>query len=109
MESLQVDEQKMLAKVKLIFNKLNENKKLQDLAIDNGLDIRNKVELTDSAMENIIISIISMLLAKECGDPEYDDVVRKGLEHRSGKVNLINKRKNQAIQLFTRYKKELQQ
>lgn len=106
---IKIDEQKMLEKIKTVLGKLNENKKLQDLAIDNGLDVKNKLELTESTKENVAVSILTLLIAKELQDPDYSRLVRVGLEKRETKTALINKYKNQAIQLITRYRKENQE
>lgn len=103
---IQFDEAKMLEKVKAILSKLDQNKQLQDLAMDNGLDVRNKLELTDSAKENVAVSVLTLLIAQELKDPEYARLVRVGLDKRETKTAIINKYKNQAIQLITKYRNQ---
>jgi len=103
---IQFDEAKMLEKVKSVLERLDQNKQLQDLAMDNGLDVRNKLELTDSTKENVAVSVLTLLIAKESNDPEYTRLVRVGLDKRETKTAIINKYKNQAIQLITKYRNE---
>ncbi len=92
------DEQ-IFAHVQTIINKLDETQKLQQLARDNGLDIKNSFDLTDETKEKYGVSAVALLLAKRAGDPKYDLLVRTGLQKRSLKVDLINSYKEEAKQL----------
>ena len=66
------------------FAKFEQNRKLQDMALANGIDIKNAVRLTDEQKEAL--------------------AVKAGLEHRSLKAEIINDWKDQAIQLINKGK-----
>lgn len=93
------DEQ-IFAHVQTIVNKLDETQKLQQLARDNGLDVKNSFDLTDETKEKYAVSAVALLLAKRSGDPKYGLLVRTGLQKRSLKVDLINSYKEEAKQLI---------
>lgn len=83
---------------------LNKQKELQRLASENGLDIKNAVQLTAESIDNYIVAVISLLLAKTSGDKRYNTLVQAGVQKRSVKTEIINNYKNQAIQLINLYK-----
>lgn len=83
---------------------LNKQKELQRLASENGLDIKNAVQLTAESIDNYIVAVISLVLAKTSGDKRYDTLVQAGVQKRSVKTEIINNYKNQAIQLINLYK-----
>lgn len=88
---------------KLMTN-LKKNEELQTLAKQNGLDIKNTIDFTDSTIENISVSIVALLLAKRENDPKYKQLVDYGMQKRSLKTDLINTYKNQAIQFINMWK-----
>ena len=59
---------------KLMTN-LKKNEELQALAKQNGLDVKNTIDFTDSTIENISVSIVALLLAKRENDPKYKQLV----------------------------------
>lgn len=98
----------IIEKVGQIMTKLHENQKLQDLAASNGLDVKNTIHLTEETTNNIAVAVVSLMLAKQSGDPDYQALVRAGMNHRKIKTELINKYKNQANQIIDSYKMSLQ-
>lgn len=90
-----------------VMKKLHENQKLQELAAANGLDVKNTLHLTEDNVNNIAVSIASLMLAKQADDPRYRDLVRTGMSKRQLKTELINKYKDQANQIITAYKMRL--
>ena len=94
-------------KVSTLMKKLKQNQELQQLADDNGLDVKNTVKLTDDNIKNVAVSVISLLLSKRDGDDRYNKLVHTGVEKRSLKTEIINTYKNQAIQLLDRYNNDL--
>lgn len=88
---------------KLMTN-LKKNEELQALAKQNGLDVKNTIDFTDSTIENISVSIVALLLAKRENDPKYKQLVDYGMQKRSLKTDLINTYKNQAIQFINVWK-----
>lgn len=96
----------IFSKVKELMNKLKSNQQLQKLAETNGLDVKNSIKLTDDSINNVAISVISLLLAKRADDVRYKKLVHTGIQKRSLKAEIINTYKNQANQLIERYKNE---
>lgn len=94
----------IFSKVGELMTQLEKNQRLQELATSNGLDIKNTIKLTDENVENVAVSVISLLLAKRSNDPRYKTLVQAGLQKRTVKADIINSYKNQAIQVIKRYK-----
>lgn len=90
----------IFSKVQELLSKLEENQQLQKLAKENGLPVKNGVDLTEDTMNNIAVSVVSLLLAKQSGDPDYKRLVQTGVQKRSLKTELVNRYKNQANQLI---------
>lgn len=99
-----MDNELIFSKVEALLDKLDENQKLQKLAKDNGLDVKNGIDLTEDTYNNIAVSVVSLLLAKQAGDSDYKRLVQSGIQKRSLKIGLINKYKNQANQLLSECK-----
>lgn len=104
--NIQQDDE-IFEKVSQLMKKLKQNQELQQLADDNGLDVKNTVKLTDDNIRNVAVSVISLLLSKRDGDNRYNQLVHTGIEKRSLKTEIINTYKNQAIQLLDRYDNDL--
>lgn len=99
-----ISDDDIFSKVNELMTKLKSNQQLQEIAEKNGLQVKNSVKLTDDTIENVAVSVISLLLAKRDNDPRYRNLVRMGMEKRSLKTEIINTYKNQANQLIERYK-----
>lgn len=99
-----ISDEEIFSKVGELLNKLKSNQQLQELAEKNGLEVKNTVKLTDDAINNVAISVVSLLLAKRENDPRYQKLVNTGIQKRSLKTEIINTYKNQANQLIERYK-----
>lgn len=84
------------------FAKYDQNRKLQDMALANGLDIKNSVRLTDDQREALAVAQVALMLAKREDDPRYAILSKTGLEHRSLRTELINRYKDEAIQLINK-------
>ena len=95
-----MDNEVIFSKVQELLSKLEENQQLQKLAKENGLPVKNGVDLTEDTMTNIAVSVVSLLLAKQSGDPDYKRLVQTGVQKRSLKTELVNRYKNQANQLI---------
>lgn len=94
----------IFSKVGQLMSQLHRNQQLQELAEKNGLDVKNSVKLTDDTIDNVAISVVSLLLAKRENDPRYQRLVNTGIQKRSLKTEIINAYKTQANQLINRYK-----
>ena len=99
-----ISDEVIFYKVGELLNKLKSNQQLQELAEKNGLEVKNTAKLTDDAINNVAISVVSLLLAKRENDPRYRKLVNTGIQKRSLKTEIINTYKNQANQLIERYK-----
>lgn len=97
------------SKVGEIMINLKQNQKLQDLAKNNGLDVKNTIQFTDETAKNIAVSVVALMLAKRANDPDYQALVRAGMSHRKIRVDLINKFKDQANQLIDRYENSVRE
>ena len=95
-----MDNEVIFSKVQELLSKLEENQQLQKLVKENGLPVKNGVDLTEDTMNNIAVSVVSLLLAKQSGDPDYKRLVQTGVQKRSLKTELVNRYKNQANQLI---------
>lgn len=102
-----ISDEVIFSKVGELLNKLKSNQQLQELAEKNGLEVKNTVKLTDDAINNVAISVVSLLLAKRENDPRYRKLVNAGIQKRSLKTEIINTYKNQANQLIERYKSSI--
>ena len=97
----------IFSKVGELMERLTKNQKLQSLAEKNGLDVKNSIKLTDDSINNVAISVISLLLAKRNNDERYKTLVNTGIQKRTLKTEIINDYKAQSIQLINRYKNNL--
>lgn len=102
-----ISDEVIFSKVGELLNKLKSNQQLQELAEKNGLEVKNTVKLTDDTINNVAISVVSLLLAKRENDPRYRKLVNAGIQKRSLKTEIINTYKNQANQLIERYKSSI--
>lgn len=99
----------IIGKVGEIMTNLERNRKLQELAKNNGLDVKNTIQFTEDTINNIAVAVVSLYLAKRTGDPDYPALVRAGMQHRKLKSDVINKYKDQANQLIDRYKTSIRE
>lgn len=97
----------IIEKIGEVMKRLHENQKLQELAVANGLDVKNTIHLTEDNVNNIAVSIAALMLAKQSSDPDYQALVRTGMSKRQLKTELINKYKDQANQIINAYKMRL--
>ena len=97
------DEQ-IIMRVSDIFSQMEANERLQKLATDNGLDVKNNVTLTEEAKNNLAVTIVSLLLAKRDNDVRYTALTKLGLQKRSIKTAIVNDYKDRAIALVDKYK-----
>lgn len=101
----QTEEDVMMTKVSTLMDRLYQNQEIQKLADQHGIDAKNSVQLTDDAVKNVAVSVVSLLLAKRSEDPRYTKLVKTGVEKRSMKAELINSYKDEAISLIDKYHK----
>lgn len=94
----------IFSKVDALLNKIKKNRELQQMALDNGIDIKNSVLLTDETENNYAIAAIALMLAKRADDSRYKDLVRYGMDHRTTKMDIINDYKDQANQMLAKYR-----
>lgn len=94
----------IMKKVETLLTKMHQNQQLQNLAIENGLDVKNSVRLTDDTIYNIATSVVALALAKQSNDPRYAKLVNTGLEKRSLKMEIINDYKSQANEMIDHYR-----
>lgn len=99
----------IIGKVGEVMTNLERNRKLQELAKNNGLDVKNTIQFTEDTINNIAVAVVSLYLAKRTGDPDYSTLVRAGMQHRKLKSDVINKYKDQANQLIDRYKTSIRE
>jgi uncharacterized protein (DUF302 family) len=102
MPSVNISDDKIFYYVQKMMNHLDETNRLQQLAKDNGIEIKNEIDLSEDARKKVIIATTAMLLAKRSGDPDYDMLRRTGLQKREYKARVINKYKDEAQQLINR-------
>ena len=93
----------ILNKVSVLFEKMHQNQKLQQLAEQNNLDIKNTIKLTDDNMMNVAVTLVALSLAKEANDPRYKKLVNTGLQKRSLKLEIINDYKKEANDIIKDY------
>lgn len=97
-------DEEIIKKVGDLFSQMEANERLQKLATDNGLDVKNTISLTEEAKNNLAVTIVSLLLAKRDNDVRYTTLVKVGLKKRSIKTSIVNSYKDQAIALIDRYR-----
>lgn len=97
-----ISDERIFSHVQKMMNHLDTTNKLQQLAQDNGLDIKNRLDLSDDNRKKAEVATTALLLAKRNGDPEYDLLCRTGLQKRELKARIINKYKDEAQQLINR-------
>ena len=102
--SLIMTDEEIIEKVGDLFSRMEANERLQKLATDNGLDVKNTISLTEEAKNNLAVTIVSLLLAKRDNDVRYTTLVKVGLQKRSIKTAIVNSYKDQAIALIDRYR-----
>lgn len=91
-------------KIEDVLSYLNKERELQNLAAENGIEVKNTIRLTDKDIDNYLVSVISLLLCQQADDARYKTLVQTGIAKRSLKAEIINNYKNQAIQLINLYK-----
>ena len=99
---MDMTDEQIFCKVEELLQRLDQNQRIQKLATDNGIDVKNSVKLTDDTVDTIAVSVVALLLAKREDDPRYKQLVRYGTQRRSLKTEIINSYKNQANQLIER-------
>lgn len=97
-------DEEIINKLDYLFSRMEDNNRLKKLADENGLDIKNSIELTDEDKDNYAVTIVSLLLAKRNNDQEYQILKRVGLKRREVRTSIVNKYKNDAIDLIKKYK-----
>lgn len=102
--SLIMTDEQIIMRVSDIFSQMEANERLQKLATDNGLDVKNNVTLTEEAKNNLAVTIVSLLLAKRDNDVRYTALTKLGLQKRSIKTAIVNDYKDRAIALVDKYK-----
>ena len=98
------ENQEIYDKIESVMKSLKQQRDLQKLSIDNGLDVKNSIILTDRDIDNHLVAVISLLLCKRSGDSKYSKLVEAGISKRSLKTAIINEYKDQANQLIQKYK-----
>lgn len=96
----------IIAKLNNFFAKYDQNKKLQDMAKENGLEVKNTIQLTKDTRDALAVSIVALILAKREHDSRYTHLARVGLEHRQLKASIINDYKDRAMELIARSKND---
>lgn len=107
-ESIMMTDEQILDCLNNFFAKFEQNRKLQDMALANGIDIKNAVRLTDEQKEALAVAQVALLLAKRENDNRYVILTKTGLEHRALKAEIINAYKDQAIQLINKGKLQME-
>ena len=107
-ESIMMTDEQILDCLNDFFAKFEQNRKLQDMALANGIDIKNAVRLTDEQKEALAVAQVALLLAKRENDNRYVILTKTGLEHRALKAEIINAYKDQAIQLINKGKLQME-
>lgn len=101
---MEITDETIIQHIGELMTKLRKDKELQTLARENGIDVQNSMDLTEDTIEIYVISVVSLLLAKRSGDPNYKTMCSLGLQKRSLKAELINTYKDQAMQLINAWK-----
>ena len=98
-----MDESTIFPIIDKLLASLKQNKELQALAMTNGLDYKNNIEFTDTNIKKIIVSIVSLVIAKNDNDPRYAAFRRTGIQKRSLKTAIINDHKDLALNMYEKY------
>lgn len=101
---MEITDETIIQHIGELMTKLRKDKELQTLARENGIDVQNTMDLSEDTIEIYVISVVSLMLAKRSGDPNYKTMCSLGLQKRSLKAELINTYKDQAIQLINAWK-----
>lgn len=101
---MEITDETIIQHIGELMARLRKDKELQTLAKENGIDVKNSVDLTEDTIDNYIISVVSLLLAKRSNDPNYKTLCSLGLQKRSLKVEIINTYKDQALQLVNAWR-----
>jgi rhodanese-related sulfurtransferase len=101
---MEITDETIIQHIGELMVRLKKDKELQTLAREKGIDIKNTVELTEDSIENYVISVVSLMLAKRSNDPNYKVLCSLGLQKRETKAQLINTYKDQAHQLINAWK-----
>jgi hypothetical protein len=101
---MEITDETIIQHIGELMTKLRKDKELQTLARENGIDVQNTMDLTEDTIEIYVISVVSLMLAKRSGDPNYKTMCSLGLQKRSLKAELINTYKDQAMQLINAWK-----
>ena len=101
---MEITDETIIQHIGELMTKLRKDKELQTLARENGIDVQNTMDLTEDTIEIYVISVVSLMLAKRSGDPNYKTMCSLGLQKRSLKAELINTYKDQAHQLIHAWK-----
>jgi hypothetical protein len=102
-----MDEERIMIIIGQLMDKMTENQRLQTLAKENGLTYKPIMDLSDTAIDDIITSMVALVLAKSVNDKDYELLVRTGIQKRSLKASIINKYKDQAGEYLNKYKMSL--
>ena len=97
-----ISDDAIFSRVNEMLNHLDQTKQLQELAKENGLDVKNALDLSGDNRDRFAIASTALMLAKRAGDPKYDLLVRTGLQKRELKADIINSYKEEAKQLITK-------
>lgn len=97
-----IPDEAIFARVQNMMNHLDQTAELQKLAKENGLDVKNSLDLSNENKEKMAVSSVALMLAKRAGDPKYDMLVRTGLQKRELKADIINSYKEEAKQLINK-------
>lgn len=97
------NEQLIYDKIKVILDKMNQKKQLQELARNNGLPI-NELELNSDTEDMVVLSVIALMIAMLEGDIRYKKLCMLGMQKRSLKAEIINDYKQRANMIYNKYK-----
>lgn len=97
-------DEEIIKKVDILFSRMEANDRLQKLAMDNGLDVKNNLKLTEDDKNNLAVTIVSLFLAKRENDVRYATLKKVGLQKRTIRTSIVNSYKDKAIDLINRYK-----
>lgn len=101
---MEITDETIIQHIGELMTKLRKDKELQTLARENGIDVQNTMDFSEDTIEIYVISVVSLMLAKRSGDPNYKTMCSLGLQKRSLKAELINTYKDQAMQLINAWK-----
>lgn len=102
-----MNEERVMTIIDQLMNKMRTNQELQILAKENNLSYKPIMDFDDNTIDNIVTSMVALVLASMSNDEKYQLLVRTGIQKRSLKVEIINKYKDQAIEFLNKYKENL--